>query len=151
MVKNKYILLIILINIIISVIVTVVDLFRKEYLNDFNDFIALKNVEHYMSVDTLLLTKRYDYITTDGIKNFIIRGNLSNDKNSKEIVVGREDYLDLNSSKKIPVFISNLSNQIYLKDASENYYKSKFSHFLFAIYFKISLFILPLFIFYLRK
>lgn len=139
--KMTIILLLIgLFNFFTALVISIIGIINNSYFNDFNNYKSLKNPQTYMEIDTLILKRGYDYTyTNNSPKTFIVYGKLQKHNTEIKMVVGNAEYLDYNLNK-FPVFTSKLTNDHFLKNAPNGYYKKQFRSFIMTMYLKLSLF-----------
>ncbi|QLE01129.1 hypothetical protein HX109_05955 [Galbibacter sp. BG1] len=128
------------VNFMFSIVLTITGLVSGTYLNDYKNYLSLKNPEVYMEIDSLKFLDAYDNVSSRRyLGNYEIDGVLVKKEQKMKIIIGKEKYFNFNIEKHA-VYRSKLTKDYYLKDAPIAYYNSELRSFIMTMYFKISFF-----------
>ena len=153
--KNKVVLIIVFLvitNLIFSTSISISGILNRNYFNDYYNYKSLKNPEKFMEIDSLIFRTAKDYTYTNNSPNLlIIYGSLLSNNSKIKMAIGSEKYFNYNLDKH-PIYSSKITNDNFLKDAPDEYYRRQYRSFIMTMYLKISLIpLLVLLVFLFKK
>lgn len=141
-----YINVIIWVLFVFGAIITIIEVSNKTYFNNYKNYISLKRKDKYMIIDTLLIDEFY-YHHTDNTGYNVVKGVLLSDDSRKKVTFGKEEYFTCLAGykdKKVSVYKSKLTNDIYLKDSKKGYYREEYFNVIGVMTFKVLFFLIPI-------
>ena len=106
-----------------------------------------------MEIDTLIYKNSRSNNASDRNlgSSLVLQGLLQSDNSKVKLVVGSKEYFDFGHDK-YAIYKNNLTDDFFLKNAPDGYYKDKRRSFLMTMYLKASLFpLIGLIIFLYQK
>ncbi|SEQ84672.1 hypothetical protein [Flavobacterium frigoris] len=137
-----FLVLFLIFNIMGSIVVTIVDLYKNRYFQEYENLKSLKNGKLYMTVDFLFIKSgTQDRGSDNGIGSYVIQGTLLSNNSEIELAIGKQEFLGTDLRRQ-PLYRSKLTGDFFLKNAPEEYYNYKFISFYIGIYLKFSFYII---------